>query len=166
MLDLVSSKHFVLILQSVVCSLDVFFNWNGIAQWLKGLATGKTTGIQFPSGSGNYLLATMASYQWVPWDLSPGVERWKHEADHSSTSKVRNTWSNTSSAPHFFLVWCLGTGTDISLWVAEFRPINPMLFVDWTTCTKRLSISVDGTNGSYTAECESNFLASSVIYLR
>jgi hypothetical protein len=47
--------------------------------------------------------------QWVPWALSPGVERPGCEADHSpqASAKVKKMWIYTSTPPNTFIAFTL-----------------------------------------------------------
>jgi hypothetical protein len=84
-----------------------------IAQSVQRWATGRTTGVLgfdsrwrlgiflFTTASRTDLGPTQPPIQWVPWALSLGVKRPKHEADHSppSSAEVKNEWSYTSNPP-------------------------------------------------------------------
>jgi hypothetical protein len=52
---------------------------------------------------------TLPPIQWVPGDLSPGVNRPGREADHSppTSAEVKNKWIYTSTPPYAFMSWCL-----------------------------------------------------------
>jgi len=47
--------------------------------------------------------------QWVQGPLTPGVKLSGREADHSPpfSTKVKNTWSYTSTPQFVFVEWCL-----------------------------------------------------------
>jgi len=50
--------------------------------------------------------------QGVPGALSLGVKQLGCEADHlpSSSAKVKNEWSYTSTPQYAFMAWCLAQG--------------------------------------------------------
>jgi hypothetical protein len=80
-----------------------------IVQSVKFLATGWTTGVQFPTGAENFFLrqrvqrpalrSTQPPIQWVPAVLPTGVKQPGCEADDSppSSAEVKNAWSYSST---------------------------------------------------------------------
>jgi hypothetical protein len=79
---------------------------------------GWMTWAQFPAGSGIFfsvitsitaLGPTHPPIKWVPWALSLWLRSPGHKVDHSpsSSTKVKNVWSYTSTFSYIFMVWCL-----------------------------------------------------------
>jgi hypothetical protein len=71
-------------------------------------------GVRVPAGARDFLFSTVSRpvlgpsqlpIQRAEKDLSPGVKRQRHEADHSppTSADVKNTWIYTSIPPHVFV---------------------------------------------------------------
>jgi hypothetical protein len=68
---------------------------------------------------------------WIPEALSPGVKWPGCEADHlpSSSTKVKNAWSCTSTPSYVFMAWCLVTGYVFMVWYLVKPRDNFTIFV-------------------------------------
>jgi hypothetical protein len=76
-----------------------FFHYNIVLK-----ATGWTTEVRFPIGSGIFISSFGShpvSFHWAPAPLSPAMKRPGHETDHSSLSgsEFNNAWSYISTPP-------------------------------------------------------------------
>jgi hypothetical protein len=73
-------------------------------------------GVQFQAQARILLFATTSTtaldptqppMQWVLQAISPGIRWLAHDHSPLYHSKAKNVWSNASTHPYIFMIWCL-----------------------------------------------------------